>query len=150
PAPESQPVWERIRLTLYTAMSKLNGRDRNAVLLRYFEGKSLRAIGLAMGLSDDAAQKRVSRALDKLRALLTRGGATISGSSLSAILNTGAMAQPRSGLAMSVAQASLARAAVASGSCSRPVRRQTLASAKTKLAVACLLALLIGGGVVHL
>ncbi len=147
--PDASPDWERIRLVLDAAMGKLNGRDRNAVLLHFFERKSFRDVGAAVGLSDDAAQKRVSRALDKLRAILTRGGTTVSSSSLSAFLSAGAMPLPPSGLAMSVAKSSLARAAAAGPLGSGAVLIQTLASAQAKLAVACFLVLLVGGGVVR-
>lgn len=105
------PDWEQIRPVLDAAMGKLNQRDRNAVLLHYFEGRNFRAVGAALGSSDDAAQKRVSRALNKLRAILTRGGVSITASSLSAFLSAAAAPAAPSGLALSVTKSSLAGAA---------------------------------------
>ena len=50
------------------ALAKLGEKDRRAVVLRYFEGLSLRDVGGAMGVSEEAARQRVWRALEKLRA----------------------------------------------------------------------------------
>jgi RNA polymerase sigma factor (sigma-70 family) len=55
--------WTHIEPILDDAMHALDETDRTAVLLRYFENKSLREVGQALGTSDDTAQKRVSRAV---------------------------------------------------------------------------------------
>jgi RNA polymerase sigma factor (sigma-70 family) len=64
--------WTEIEPLLDEAMEALDSPDRTAVLLRYFEDKSLREVGKLLGTSEDAAQKRVSRALDHLRGELER------------------------------------------------------------------------------
>jgi len=51
-------VWEHVSLILDEAMSKLDEQDRDALLLRFFQNQDFRAVGLALGVSDDAAQKR--------------------------------------------------------------------------------------------
>src|SRR5262249_31442424 len=48
--------------------------DREALVLRFLEEKSLREVGERLGLGEDAAQKRVSRALDALGHLFRRRG----------------------------------------------------------------------------
>ena len=45
----------------------LREKDRRAIVLRFYEGRNLREVGLALGASEDAAKKRVNRALEKLR-----------------------------------------------------------------------------------
>jgi RNA polymerase sigma factor (sigma-70 family) len=50
------------------ALSKLSDKDRAAVALRFLEQRSLRDVSLALGTSEEAAKKRVARAVDKLRA----------------------------------------------------------------------------------
>src|SRR5690349_9331203 len=55
--------WEQIRPLLDEAMAELNEDEREALLLRYFKKLDLRSVGRALGVSDDAAQKRVSRAV---------------------------------------------------------------------------------------
>src|SRR5215471_21357697 len=54
--------WNSIEPLLEDAMETLDETDRAAILLRYFENKSLREVGQSLGTSDDAAQKRVTRA----------------------------------------------------------------------------------------
>jgi RNA polymerase sigma factor (sigma-70 family) len=60
------PVWKDLAPFLESAMDRLGERDRNALLLRYFEGKTLAEVGVALGVSEDAARVRVNRALEKL------------------------------------------------------------------------------------
>jgi RNA polymerase sigma factor (sigma-70 family) len=74
---ETEAAWKQISPVLDTAMDTLNERDRNAVLLRYFENKPLAEVGAALGVSEDAARVRVNRALEKLRAVLTKQGVTL-------------------------------------------------------------------------
>ena len=62
------------RLTgLDEAMLELRERDRHALVLRFFEGRSLRELGGVIGASEEAARKRVARALEQLSVILTRG-----------------------------------------------------------------------------
>jgi len=56
--------WMQIAPLLDAAMARLNETDRHAVVLRFFDGKSLREVGAALGASEEAAKKRVSRALE--------------------------------------------------------------------------------------
>ena len=63
-------------------MHALEETDRIAVLLRYFENKSLREVGQTLGTNEDAARKRVSRAVDRLREFFAKRGVTIGASGL--------------------------------------------------------------------
>src|SRR2546425_8572157 len=67
----SDASWEQLQPVLDEAMSRLGAKDRDAVLLRYFERKELRVVGDALGTSEEAARKRVGRALERLRRFLT-------------------------------------------------------------------------------
>ena len=60
-------VWPRIAPLLDTAVAGLREKDRQAIVLRFYEGKNLQDVGLVLGTSKDAAEKRVGRALEKLR-----------------------------------------------------------------------------------
>src|SRR3989441_9595369 len=62
--------WTHIEPLLDDAMHALDDTDRSAVLLRYFDNKSLREVGRTLGTSEDAAQKRVSRAVERMREFL--------------------------------------------------------------------------------
>jgi RNA polymerase sigma factor (sigma-70 family) len=79
---ESDPLWQRVAPALDDAVSRLAETDRQAVLLRFFEKRSFRDIGTALGLGEEAARKRVARAVDKLREVLQRRGKDISSAAL--------------------------------------------------------------------
>ncbi len=105
--------WAQLAPVLDEAMEILDPADRAAVLLRYFENKSLREVGQAMGTSEDAAQKRVSRAVERLRELVGRNGVAIGASGLIAILSANAVqAAPVSLAATVISTATLAGAAM--------------------------------------
>ena len=59
--------WEAVAPLLESALDRLGAPDRDAVLLRFIQGKSHRDVGQAMGISEDAARKRIERALTRLR-----------------------------------------------------------------------------------
>jgi len=110
---EIPPNWEQLRPVLDAAMSELDERDHDALVMRFFRNQDLRSVGRALGVSDDTAQKRVSRALDKLRELLTRRGITTTAGALSAVLATQAIQAAPAGLAVTIsAAAALACASV--------------------------------------
>jgi len=73
---------------LNDALANLNERDRGALLLRFFEGRSLREVGEAMGVSEDAAKQRVSRAVDRLRDYFGRRGVTIQSAGVVSVLTS--------------------------------------------------------------
>jgi hypothetical protein len=85
---ETDPVLEQIAPLLDQAMAQLHEPDCNALLLRYFQNKNLREVGAALGLSEDAAQKRISRAVLKLRGILARHGAPLSAALVAGALET--------------------------------------------------------------
>ncbi|MFN0129997.1 MAG: RNA polymerase sigma factor [Verrucomicrobiales bacterium] len=58
------------------ALSDLPTPDREAIMLRFMRGLSLRDTGAALGTTEEAARKRVSRALEKLSATFQRRGVT--------------------------------------------------------------------------
>src|SRR5688572_17000683 len=101
--------WDDVAPSLDGAVAQLGKVDRQAVVLRYFEQKSLRDVGLALGLSEDAAKKRVSRALFKLRGLLSRNGKTaIPAVALGALLMDNAVQAAPAPLTAKVTAAALA------------------------------------------
>src|SRR5688572_19153366 len=93
------------------AMQQLNDAEQNAVVLRFFEGKRLHEVGLALGITEDAVQKRISRAVQKLRTHFSRRGAAISSAVIFSALATQSAAP--AGLAAGLAGASIAGASAA-------------------------------------
>lgn len=99
PASETTPEWDAVQPILDEAMADLSDEDRDALLLRFFKNQDFRVIGQSLGVSDDTAQKRVSRALERLRAEFIRRGVTTSSIALSTALSANAVAIAPAGLA---------------------------------------------------
>ena len=95
--------WTQIEPLLDEAMQSLEDTDRTALLLRYFENKSLREVGEAIGASEDAAQKRVSRALERLRDFFGERKVTVGASGLAALVSANAIQAAPAGLVATVA-----------------------------------------------
>ena len=131
--------WERIRPVLDEAMAELSDPDRDALLLRFFKNQDFRDVGAALGLSDDAAQKRVTRALEKLRVYLTHRGSTTTAAALSILLSANARQLAPVGLAGKISAAALAGAAAGSGTTLALTLIKFMASTKLKLGIAALL-----------
>lgn len=103
--------WEQLRPVLDDALDELGDTERQAVLLRYFEGKSYAEVGATLRLGENTARMRVDRALDKLCALLHRRGITSSAAALAVALASQPGIAAPAGLAASATGAALAGAA---------------------------------------
>ena len=139
PASESQSVWREVAPLLEEAIGRLGRADQDAVLLRFFEGKSLREVGEALSLSEDAAQKRLTRPIEKLRIIFARKGVTVSAAVLVPVLAANSVQAAPAGLAASVATASLAGAASPSATTLGVTLIQIMGLAKLKMAGIALL-----------
>jgi RNA polymerase sigma factor (sigma-70 family) len=78
--------WSAIAPIIDEVLEDLTDDERSAILLRYFEGRDLRSIGEILRVSEDAAQKRVHRALERLKSLLQQKGVAVSSLALGSIL----------------------------------------------------------------
>jgi RNA polymerase sigma factor (sigma-70 family) len=67
-------------------LARLRGSDRQAIALRYFQERSLGEVGESLGISEEAARKRVNRGVEKLRNFFARKGINISTGVLPAML----------------------------------------------------------------
>lgn len=100
--PETDASWEEIAPQLDAALSELAGPDRDAVLLRHFENKPAHEMAAILGISADAAQKRVSRAVEKLREILSKRGITAGAAGLAGVISANVVQAVPSGLATSI------------------------------------------------
>jgi RNA polymerase sigma factor (sigma-70 family) len=100
--------WGPLRVVLDQAISALAEGDRDAVILRFFEGRSFADIGVRLGLTDDAARMRVDRALNKIRTLLRRRGFTSTTAMLAVTLSNQAGVAAPAGFAAAVTGSVLA------------------------------------------
>lgn len=76
--------WEQLSTLLDEAITRLGSMDRDAVMLRYFRDESYVSIASKLGMNEEAARKRVGRALEKLRVMLARKGAVVSAATIAA------------------------------------------------------------------
>src|SRR6516162_3235857 len=74
--------WQRLAPLLDEALDQLGDLERNALILRFFQEKPLESVGAELGLSEEAARKRVGRAVEKLRTFFARRGVSISAAAL--------------------------------------------------------------------
>ena len=113
-APDEAMDMARLRPVLDSALGELGEPDRSAVLLRFFEQCAYAEIGERLTLSEEAARRRVERALEKLRRGLARRGlastASALGAALAAEAGVGASAGLPAGLAAKVSAGALAHA----------------------------------------
>jgi RNA polymerase sigma factor (sigma-70 family) len=117
------------------ALLNIRDSDRLALILRFWEDRSLRDIGSALGVDEDAARKRVSRALDRITEFFRRRGLAIPSGSAGAILMANAAKAAPAGLALSAANAGLAAGGSATGL--NLVLFQLMTLTKTQTAVLC-------------
>lgn len=113
-ATELQPM-------LDAALHELSEVDRNAVVLRFLAGRSLAEIGAALGTNEDAAQKRVSRALEKLRAAFQRRGMPLGGGTVAVALGVAGAQTAPVGVAAMVASGALTGIGATTGLASWPL-----------------------------
>lgn len=140
---ESEPEadWERIAPVLDAAMNGLSEADRLALLLRFFERRSLAEVGAKLGIRENAARMRVERALEKLRVRLKRYGVTSSAAAMSVALSGSGVGAAPPALAASVVSSALAATTVTL----IPIGIWTLmASAKLNVTAAVAAAALLG------
>src|SRR5262249_43029258 len=130
--------WAALRPVLDEAIASLGAEDRDALLLRFFKNEPLIRVGVTLGVSEDAAQKRVSRALGKLREFLAGRGITTTSTALSATLTANAIQPAPAGLAVWLSTGALAKAAVAAGSATPLVKLFTVSNMKAAILVLAL------------
>ena len=128
-ASESTPGWEQLSPVLDDAMGDLCAADRNAILLRYFKNQDFQTVGLALGVSDAAAQKRVSRAVERLRESFAKRGVNVGASGLVVIISTHSVLVAPAGLSSAITAAALAGTTIAT---------TTIATAITTIAMTTL------------
>src|SRR5580658_4874910 len=135
PGPDADPDWEQVRPWLDEALDQMNPLDRDALLLRFFEQRTLKEIGAALGSGEDAARKRVGRALDKLRELLVDRGVTTSVSALALAMTAKGIQSAPVTLAGTIAASSLAagRAAATGITAFHILRTLTMSQFKTAI-----------------
>ncbi len=145
---QSDPAWEQLSPLLDEAMARLRDQDRDAIVLRYFENRSLQQVGSALGIEERAAQKRVSRALEKLRGFFTQRGVTLTTVLIAGAVSANSVQAAPAELAKTISAVALTKGATAGGSTLTLVKGalKIMAWTKVKTAVAVGVGVLLATG----
>lgn len=117
--------WQQIAPLLEPAMAALSEQDRNLIVLRFFEDKSSREIAGVLGVRESAAKKRVTRAVERLRAFFAARGVVLTAATITGVVSAQSVQAAPAGLAISITTAAAAKG-VAGGGSTPPLVKTTL------------------------
>lgn len=143
---EPDAVWRELTPQLDAAMGRLNDSDRDALLLRYFQNRSLVEVGVALGINERAAQKRVLRALERLRKLIGRRGSLLSATVIATAVSAHAVPAVPASLAAAISATALSGTAANSAVIIATTKTLAMTTLQ-KIAVTTALTVTIGGGI---
>ncbi len=139
--------WQQIRPALDEALDSLADDDREAILLRYFKNQDFRSLGLALGISDDTAQKRVSRAVERLREFFSRRGISVTAGGLAVAVSSNAVHAAPAGLSAAISSTALASGAISTATIVANTTKAIAMTTLQKTLVTATIAVLAGAGV---
>jgi RNA polymerase sigma factor (sigma-70 family) len=140
------PDWEKLSRVLDEAMSELAEVDYDALVLRFHQNQDFRAVGAALDISDDAAQKRVSRAVEKLREIFSKKKITVGAGWLTVLISANAVQAAPVGLAATISAAAVAGTAAATSTTIATTKIIAMTTLQKTL-VAVAVAALAGAGI---
>ena len=143
---QSENDFEHLGPVLDEVINELPEADRVAILLRFYERCDLRSVGEALGSSENAAQKRVTRALDQLHGMLTRRGIMLSATVLAAALATKTVSAAPTGLLGTIATAALSGSTMTTATVIAATKTATMTTLQ-KVAIATTFAIVAGAGI---
>ena len=141
-------AWQELSPLLDEAMAQLRDQDRDALVLRYFENKSLREVGDALGLQERAAQKRVARGLEKLHAFFARRGIASTTAIIANAVSAHSIQAVPATLAKSITAVAVTKGAAASTSTLTLIKGalKIMAWTKAKTAAVAITAVILAAG----
>jgi RNA polymerase sigma factor (sigma-70 family) len=139
--------WTQLGPVIEDVMHELDEKDRDAVLLRFFQKRSLREVGAALDLNENAARMRIERALDKLRGKLASRGITTTAAMLATAVGANAVHAAPAGLAATVSATAVAGAAVQFTGAITTTTKVIAMTTLQKTIIAASLAVAVGTGV---
>jgi len=144
---EPDAVWEHIAPHLDAALGELAEADRDALLLRYFERKSAREMAQTLGVSDEAAQKRVNRAVERLRKCFAERGVTVGASGLAVVISANAVQAAPAGLAATISAAAALAGTTLTTAATATVTQTIAMTILQKTIIGATLAVAVGTGI---
>jgi len=141
--PADDNIWQQIAPLLDDALGKLGQKDHDALVLRFFENKSLGEVGLALGASEDTARMRVNRALEKLRKFFTKRGVDSAAATIAETISANSVQAAPALLAKSVTALAIAKGATASISTLTLIKGALKIMAWTKMKTAVVVGIVV-------
>ena len=143
---QGNPATNSFDAELDEALERLGESERQAILLRYFQGRSFSEVAVETGTSEEAARKRVSRAIERLRTLLRpASGVTISAAAVETVLSASIHPAPPELAAATLKALSTLPAASAGGPLTKGVI-VAMALTKAQAAVTGVVLIALAGG----
>jgi RNA polymerase sigma factor (sigma-70 family) len=143
--------WAQMSPLLDEALAALGAKDRQAVLLRFFEGKNLAEVGTVLNAGEDTARKRVSRALEKLRKFFAKRGVVLTTAIIASVISANAVQAAPAGLVTTITVTAAQGSAVAASTMTLVKGTfKIMTYAKLKLALGIAAATLVAAGTVNL
>jgi RNA polymerase sigma factor (sigma-70 family) len=141
-------VWPQIAPLLDAAMANLSEADYHAVVLRFFDGKSMKEVGAALGASEDAAKMRLNRAVEKLRGFFIKRGVVVPATVLTAAISANSVQAAPAVLAMTATAVAFANGATASVSTLTLIKGalKVMAWTKTKTTIVVSVVVVLAAG----
>jgi RNA polymerase sigma factor (sigma-70 family) len=145
---QTDAAWNQMAPVLEEAMLRLGQTDRDALVLRFFEGQSLKEVGATLGASEEAAKKRVARALEKLRGILAKRGAVSTTVIIAGAISANSVQAAPLALAKTATAIALAKGATASTSTLTLITgaSKIMAWTKAKITVITVAGILLAAG----
>jgi RNA polymerase sigma factor (sigma-70 family) len=141
-------TWNQLAPLLDEAVSRLGKKDRDAVMLRFFKDKNLREVAAALNVNEAAAQRRVHRAVEKLRGFFTKRGVALSSVAITGAISANSVQAAPVALAKSVTAVAIVKGSIATASTLTLVKgtMKMMTWIKIKFALGvCAVALIAGG-----
>lgn len=143
------PLWRGLSPLLDDAVESLGASDRDAIVLRFFQNRSMAEVGVTLGASEDAARMRVNRALEKLRKFFNKRGVVSTTTVIAGAISNHSLQVVPMGLAKTISYVALAKGAAATTSsltlASGALKFMAWTKAKTTVVAAVALAVAAGG-----
>ena len=142
-----EPTAQQITLLLDDALARLSEAERSSVVMRFLQGRSFADVGQALGISDEAARKRVERAIEKLRSVLCKQGVAPSIGGLAITLAAHQASPAPASLAIQAAGVISSHSAGAASVAKGVVWTMSIAKAQVAIVTILVSLAVVGGGV---
>jgi len=140
-------AWQQLAPHLEAAMDKISAADRALLVLRFYENKTAAETAVLLGIGEDAAQKRVTRAIEKLRKLFVKRGVTLTSTAIAGAVSANSVHAAPVTLTKTISAAALTKGATATTSTLTLVKGalKLMAWSKVKTTVLVTVAILVAG-----